>query len=248
MIGRAQVVEALSAVHDPELDEPITTLGFVASLSVSGRGDVDVHLRLPTPQCAPNFAFLMVSDARRALAAVPGVGAVSVVLDDHYTGAEINGAVGHGGGFEDAFPGESGDAPADLEALRQLFQRKALLARQGRVCAALLESGAAPEAGGLSPEAVVALRVGDLRGLSPAVSAEVARCLVLRRALGLPAGAEAPALIAGDGSALDAADLPMWLRRARLVGLSLESNGGICRSLLRVRHGVPDPTEELVAS
>ena len=36
----------------------------------------------------------------------------------------------------------------------------------------------------------------------------------------------------------------MWLRRARLVGLSLESNGGLCRSLLRVRHGVPDPTEE----
>ena len=33
----------------------------------------------------------------------------------------------------------------------------------------------------------------------------------------------------------------MWLRRARLVGLSLESNGGLCRSLLRVRHGVPDP-------
>ena len=40
-------------------------------------------------------------------------------------------------------------------------------------------------------------------------------------------------------------NLPMWLRRARLVGLSLESNGGICRSLLRVRHGVPDPTEEV---
>jgi hypothetical protein len=37
----------------------------------------------------------------------------------------------------------------------------------------------------------------------------------------------------------------MWLRRAQLVSLSLESNGGLCRSLLRVRHGVPDPTEEV---
>jgi hypothetical protein len=89
----------------------------------------------------------------------------------------------------------------------------------------------------------VALRVADVGGQTP-FAAELARCLVLRRALGLPAGPRDPALIAGDGSALDAAGLTTWLRRARLVSLSLESNGGICRSLLRVRHGVPDPTEE----
>ncbi|MCW2986651.1 MAG: hypothetical protein JWR63_4221, partial [Conexibacter sp.] len=59
-----------------------------------------------------------------------------------------------------------------------------------------------------------------------------------------PAGPDAPELIAVDGSALDAATLRTWLRRARLVSLSLESNGGICRSLLAVRHGVPDPTQE----
>jgi metal-sulfur cluster biosynthetic enzyme len=236
MVGRAQVLAALAAVYDPELDEPITSLGFVESVSVSAAGDVDVHLRLPTPQCAPNFAFLMVSDARVAVLGVPGVNAASVVLGDHYTGAEINGAVGGGGSFEDAFPGESGDAPADLEALRQLFQRKALLARQGRVCQELL-------ADGLSEAEAADLRVVDLHD-----SPEVARCLALRRALRLPHGSGDPALIAGDGSALDAAGLRMWLRRARLVSLSLESNGGICRSLLRVRHGVADPTEELVAS
>jgi len=53
--------------------------------------------------------------------------------------------------------------------------------------------------------------------------------------------------VSGDGAAIPAEDLTMWLRRARLVGLSLESNGGLCRSLLRVRHGVPDPTEEVAA-
>ncbi len=74
---------------------------------------------------------------------------------------------------------------------------------------------------------------------------EVARCLVLRRELGLPHDPDAPALIAGDGRPIAVDELPMWLRRARLVGLSLESNGGMCRSLLRVRHGVPDPTEEV---
>jgi metal-sulfur cluster biosynthetic enzyme len=238
VISTARVLAALATVHDPELDESITELGFVGSCVVSDAGDVDVHLRLPTPQCAPNFAFLMVADARAALVALPGVGAVGVVLDDHYTGEEINTAVGHGGGFEDAFPGESGAAPADLEALRELFQRKALLARQGRIAQTLLAAGRAPQE-------VVALRLADLAAED---SAELARCVDLRRALHLPAGPQDPALVAGDGGPLAADDLTTWLRRARLVGLSLESNGGICRSLLRVRHGVHDPTEqELVA-
>ena len=53
MITRARVLDALATVHDPELDEPITTLGFVGSCDVSDGGDVSVRLRLPTPQCAP---------------------------------------------------------------------------------------------------------------------------------------------------------------------------------------------------
>jgi metal-sulfur cluster biosynthetic enzyme len=232
VITQARVLEALATVHDPELDEPITSLGFVGSCVVTDGGDVDVHLRLPTPQCAPNFAFLMASDAREAVRGVSGVGEVGVVLDDHYTADEINQAIGLGGGFDAAFPGESS---GDLEALRELFRRKALLARQGRVCAMLLARD--PDGG---HDAVVALRVADL----PA-HPEVARCLTLRRELGLPYGPETPALVAGDGSPIGASELAMWLRRARLVGLSLESNGGICRSLLRVRHGVPDPTEEV---
>jgi hypothetical protein len=85
------------------------------------------------------------------------------------------------------------------------------------------------------------MRVADLPDDDP----EVARCLELRRELGLPSGPSSPALVAGDGRPIPASELPLWLRRARLVGLSLESNGGICRSLLRVRHGVPDRTEEV---
>ena len=94
-------------VYDPELDEPITALGFVGSCVVSDAGDVDVHLRLPTPQCAPNFAFLMAADAREAVRRLAEVGASSIVLDDHYTGAEINAALARGGDFADAFPGET---------------------------------------------------------------------------------------------------------------------------------------------
>jgi hypothetical protein len=70
----------------------------------------------------------------------------------------------------------------------------------------------------------------------------------LRRELGLPHGPAAPALIAGDGAQLRAGDLPTWRSRARLVGLSLESNGGLCRSLLAVRYGARHPTTEEVAA
>jgi metal-sulfur cluster biosynthetic enzyme len=231
VISQARVLEALATVIDPELDEPITTLGFVGSCVVRDGGDVDVRLRLPTPQCAPNFAFLMASDAREAVRRVPGVGAVGVVLDDHYTATEINAAIRTGADFGGAFPGETS---GDLDALRELFQRKALLARQGRVATMLLADDALDDA------ALVSLSVADLPDHH-----EVERCLQLRRALGLPCGPRSPALVAGDGSAIPAAELPMWLRRARLVSLSLESNGGMCRSLLRVRHGVPDPTEEV---
>jgi metal-sulfur cluster biosynthetic enzyme len=227
--SRAQVLAALATVCDPELDEPITRLGFVGSCVVSRTGDVDVHLRLPTSQCAPNFAYLMASDAREAVRRVPDVGEVTVALDDHYTGDEINQAVGRGASFSEAFPGET---RGGLDALRELFRRKALLARQGRVCQTLLDDG-------LSAAAVVALTVAELPE-----TFEAERCVELRRSLGLPCSGDAPALVSGEGGRLDAAGLSLWLRRARLVSLSLESNGGICRSLLRVRYGVPDPTEE----
>src|SRR5881227_9572 len=130
MTSRAGVLDALGSVHDPELDEPITVLRFVTSCDVTPDGDVDVRLRLPTPQCAPNFAYLMAADAREALRALPGAGAVTVALADHYTAREINAAVARGDGFQAAFPGET---DGDLRALRDLFRRKALLARQGRV-------------------------------------------------------------------------------------------------------------------
>jgi metal-sulfur cluster biosynthetic enzyme len=225
---KSRVLEALGTVYDPELDEPITTLGFVGCCVVTAEGDVDVRLRLPTPQCAPNFAFLMAADARAAVRRLPEVRDVTVVLEDHYTGEEINAAVGRDDEFADAFPGETAGS---LDALRELFQRKALLARQARVCQAMLDGGA-------TVESVVERRVADLPDTADAV-----RAAALRAALGLPHDEDAPALIAGDGASLTAADLPMWLRRAKLVSLSLEANGGMCRDLLRARYGTTDQEE-----
>jgi metal-sulfur cluster biosynthetic enzyme len=225
---RAHVLDALGTVFDPELDEPITSLRFVTSCDVTAGGDVDVRLRLPTPQCAPNFAFLMAADARDAVRRLPDVRDVTVVLEDHYTGDEINAAVGRGDGFASAFPGETAGS---LDTLRELFQRKALLARQARVCQTMLDGGA-------TAETIAERRVADLPDTADAV-----RVAALRAALGLPCDDDAPALIAGDGAALTASELPMWLRRARLVSLSLEANGGMCRDLLRTRYGTTDHQE-----
>ena len=66
----------------------------MTSCEVSADGDVEVVLRLPTPQCAPNFAFLMAADARKVVRRLPEVRDVTIRLEDHYTGEEINAAVG----------------------------------------------------------------------------------------------------------------------------------------------------------
>jgi len=232
-VVRERVFHALAEVHDPELDEPITSLGFVASCEVGPGGEVEVALRLPTPQCAPNFAFLMAADARRVVRRLPGVRAVTVRLTDHYTGEEINAALDRGAGFTGAFPGETADD--DLEALRELFLRKALVARQSRLCDGLRATGE-------TAEQIAARRVADLPDVRDA-----RRCLELRRRLGLPYHPESPAFILPTGEPIRAGELTRWLRTARLVRMSLEVNGGMCRSLLRVRHGieVEDPEEEV---
>ena len=231
----ASVLGALAEVYDPELDEPITRLGFVTSCEVSDDGDVEVVLRLPTPQCAPNFAFLMAADARNALRRLPEVREISVKLEDHYTGAEINAALARGEDFTGAFPGETG-GDDDLVALRELFLRKALVARESRLCDSLLNAGA-------TAEQVAARRVRDL----PQDTRDAQRCLELRRQLGLESDADSPAFVLPSGEAVPPAELKRWLRTARLVRMSLEVNGGICRSLLQIRHGVAieDPEEVL---
>src|SRR5947207_521015 len=81
---------ALGTVRDPELDEPITALGFVTSCTVSADGDARVRLRLPTYFCAPNFAFLIVADAYAAESALPGVRTTAALLDDNYLSDAIN--------------------------------------------------------------------------------------------------------------------------------------------------------------
>jgi metal-sulfur cluster biosynthetic enzyme len=66
-----EIWKRLSEVTDPELDEPVTELGFVERVAVLDGDVVEVDSRLPTYWCAANFAFLMVDDIRAAVAAAP---------------------------------------------------------------------------------------------------------------------------------------------------------------------------------
>jgi metal-sulfur cluster biosynthetic enzyme len=224
-----RVLAALETVRDPELDEPITSLGFVASCTVSADGDASVRLRLPTYFCAPNFAYLMVADAYDVVSALPGIRAVSVVLEDHFASDSINDGVAAQAGFVRSF---SGEAVRELDSLRADFLRKAVMAGTDQVCRPLL-------AAGTSPSALLAMTLG---GVPP--SRALARLRERRASLGLPAGDAAPLLIDPVSGAAVAADaVPLHLRRAQVTRVSIEANAGICRGMLRHRYATPGQGE-----
>jgi metal-sulfur cluster biosynthetic enzyme len=219
------LLAALDAVRDPELDEPVTELGFVTSCEVTADGAARVRLRLPTYFCAPNFAFLMVADAYDAVAAVPGVRRAEVVLEDHFASDAINGGVAAHAGFARSFDGE---AVGELHELRADFLRKAVMAGTDQVCRPLL-------AAGTEPASLPALTLGEVPP-----SRALQRLRERRAELGLPAADDAPLLIdpkTGEPVGQDA--LRLHLGRARLTRTSLEANGSICRGMLRHRYDSP---------
>ena len=222
MTDAASVLAALGTVRDPELDEPVTSLGFVASCTVSADGVADVHLRLPTYFCAPNFAFLMVADAYEAVSGVPGVLRTEIVLEDHFASDAINGGVAARAGFVSAFDGL---AESELDSLRVDFIRKAVLAGTDRVCRPLL-------AAGRSGEELAELTLGDAPD-----SPDRERLRARRAELGLPSDDSSPLLVDPvTGEAVGVAALPLHLRKARLTRVGTEANSGICRGMLRDRY------------
>ena len=225
---RDAVWAALDTVLDPELDEPITSLEFVTSCTVSGDGGggviARVRLRLPTFFCAPNFSWLMVADAHDAVSAVPGVTQVDIALEDHFVAEVLNAGVAARSGFVAAVPGE---AVEELDDLRADFIRKAALAGQEKVARPLVNAGT-------TPEQLAGLRLGEIPP-----SPDLDRLRVRRAQVGLPAWDDAPLLLHPDGEPVTAAQVPLHLRRARLTGVSIESNGGFCRDLLAKRYAVP---------
>jgi metal-sulfur cluster biosynthetic enzyme len=222
VVTEQDIVTALEAVRDPELDEPITSLGFVASCTISGDGDAQVRLRLPTYFCAPNFAFLMAADAYDVVSSLDGVRIAQVVLEDHFASDAINGGVAARAGFMQTFPGEASD---ELDALRADFVRKAVMAGTDQVCRPLVSAGT-------GPDELAAMTLGDVPP-----SDGLSRLRERRTELGLPADDQAPLVIDPvSGAAVPASALPLHLRKARTTGVSVQANTSICRGMLRHRY------------
>ncbi|MCM0621885.1 iron-sulfur cluster assembly protein [Nocardioides bruguierae] len=222
-----EAYDALDVVLDPELDEPVTDLGFVRSLAVApgshGSTDVEVHLRLPTSFCSPSFAYLMAGDAQDVLTALEWTGRVVVELDEHHDSAVINAGLASGSGWAGTYAAEEASS---LEELRATFRRKAHTAAMERCLTDLLRADDT-----LTEEALADVVLGDL------AAGEHRDALLRRReALGLRTDDEAPVLVDAAGVPHPREQVPMALRRARSTRVSVDGNAHFCRGLLRTRY------------
>ena len=232
----AEVLASLAGVTDPELDEPVTALGFVEGVRVEDDGAVAVDFRLPTFWCAANFAYMMAEDMRDAVSALPWVTRVTPRLQEHMCAEEVNRGVAEGLAFGAAF-GEAG-SDDDLAALRATFRRKAFQGRQEALLRALLAQG-------LAPAALAAMTLAVLDRTAAAGDEDAAkkrRYLEIRARLGGPAGPEALAFVTPEGGPLDPSVFDDYLRALASVRIAMEFNGALCRGLLEARERAAQPS------
>jgi len=219
-VGR--VLEALERVHDPEVDKPVTAMGFIQSVTEDDHGVV-VRMQLPTYFCAPNFTWLMVDDVRRAAELVVGPGRARVELDGHFESDRINTGMQQGRAFAEAFAGEAAE---DLDTLRDRFRRKTFLIRQEEVCRAAVRAG-------VEPADLADLDLVDVACLD---LAEFARYLTTREELGISCRHDDPFLVAADGRPVGPDRLRAHRRSASVMAISFEGNGHLCQALIGQRY------------
>ena len=225
----AEVFARLATVTDPELDEPVTDLGFVEEVAVGADGAVSIDFRLPTFWCAANFAYMMGEDMRDAVAALPWVTRVVPRLLEHMCAEQVNRGVAEGLDFGAAF-GEAGDDDT-LANLRATFRCKAFQGRQEALLRALLAQG-------LDKAALAAMTVAEL-DCTAVAGAEGAglqrRYLQMRAHVGGPAGPDARAFVTAEEAPLTEAGFDEHLRTLASVRIAMEFNGALCRGLLAAR-------------
>ena len=226
----AEVLARLATVTDPELDEPVTDLGFVEGVTVGADGAVSIDFRLPTFWCAANFAYMMAEDMRDAVAALPWVTRVVPRLREHMCADEVNRGVAEGLEFGAAF-GEVGDDDS-LANLRTTFRRKAFQGRQEALLRALLAQG-------FGKAKLVAMTMAELEGAAvtdPEDADLLRRYLEMRARVGGPAEPDDRAFVTVEGGPLTEADFDEHLRTLASVRIAMEFNGALCRGLLAARE------------
>lgn len=73
-----EVIAALRGVFDPEIPVNIFDLGLIYGLAIGSGGNVAIRMTLTAPACP--VAGALPQEVAKAVAAVPGVGAVAVTL------------------------------------------------------------------------------------------------------------------------------------------------------------------------
>lgn len=230
----AEVWACLDRVMDPELDEPITDMGFVEQVSIDNTADVTVMFRLPTYWCSPNFAFLMAQGIKREVDALPWVNNSNVWLEDHMAAEEMNAAVNAGGSFSDAFDELVGSE--DLEALREKFDCKAFQRRQEVVIKALIAEGQSTEDILSTPlSALLEFTFDDVE-----IMRQTGRYLDLLKCKKLATNPGDLAFPTYEGAAIPEQGFKAYMDLLRSVRINMEFSGSLCRGLKRSRYKEAD--------
>lgn len=230
-----EVWARLDLVMDPELDEPVTEMGFVEAVAVDEGGGVDVLFRLPTYWCSPNFAFLMAEGIRREAGALPWATAVRVRLEDHLCADEMNEAVNAGRDFAAAFAARAEGGA--LDAVREKFEVKAFQRRQEAVLMGL-------RAMGLKPVDLAAMTLNDLDAVrfdEPEAARQAPRYRALLAARGLSRGPGDHAFPDADGRPLTAEGYVARMSELRGVRINMEFGAVLCRGLKESRYKEAPP-------
>ena len=225
-----EVWQCLDAVTDPELDEPITDMGFVERVEVTDARRVEVEFRLPTYWCSPNFAFLMAFGIRREVMALPWVVEADVQLNDHCFGEKVNEGVNSGAAFQKIFADYCDGAK--LDEVVDTFLAKAFDRRQETVLLGL-------QSRGHNPAAIVSMTLGELRQITFAGEEELRqlpRYIELLTAQGLASEAHDLAFPTWDGDEIETHELKAHLTKLRSTRINMEFNGALCRGLAKTRY------------
>lgn len=242
---KESVLQALSTVTDPELDEPITELGFVKNLSVSEDGRVSVDLVTSTFWCSPNFVYMMLEEARDVVSKLPGVKEMRLTLGGHHDSDRINGAINAGKSFSECYDSE---ARGDLVELNRMIRTRALRSRLYSMAAALMRSGlVAEEIPELSRQDVTAngdTFVVNSRGrmvpiTDPADVRRVARYLSFLD--GLDRTTTGLVVWELDGNPPPEDEFVSTLIAGRLAKANFSLNAELCRALLESRLNREEP-------
>jgi len=238
----ARVRDRLDRVTDPELDTSIVELGYVDEARVDG-DEAFVAFTLPTAWCSPAFAWMMATDARDEVEALPGVARARVELREHMHDEAITRGVNERLTFGETFP----DADGGVAAVRAELDDKARIARQHAATGCLLDAG-------LSGDQIARLTLDDLEvgedrahvwvddgALAVSVEAgPVADYLDKARAVDLFADGDR-LFRTPDGDPVAPDEFDLVRKRTRLARVNMGGQGTVCDALNEARRADDRP-------